>query len=203
VLIKRAIDIFIAIAALLLFSPLLLLIALFVRLRMGSPILFRQLRPGLNERPFHMIKFRTMRDTRDGGGHLLSDAERLTSLGRFLRNTSLDEFPELWNVLKGEMSLVGPRPLLPEYLAHYNEFQRRRHEVKPGITGWAQINGRNSLSWNDKFKLDVWYVDNASFLLDMRILWRTLLVTFRRNGIAQSGHVTMPKFAGNMSEVNT
>jgi lipopolysaccharide/colanic/teichoic acid biosynthesis glycosyltransferase len=163
---------------------------------MGFPVLFYQTRPGLNEKPFTMLKFRTMRDAFDSEGRPLPDAERLTPLGRFLRATSLDELPELWNVLKGDMSLVGPRPLLPQYLDRYTAFERRRHEVKPGLTGWAQIGGRNSLTWHDKFKLDVWYVDNWSLSLDLKILLRTVSTVLRRDGIAQQGHATMPEFMG-------
>ncbi len=162
----------------------------------GRPIFFRQVRPGLNGKPFIMYKFRTMTNERDGDGNLLPDDRRLTSFGRFLRSTSLDELPELINVLKGEMSLVGPRPLLMEYLPLYSTEQFRRHEVKPGITGWAQVNGRNAISWEDKFKFDVWYVDNQSFWLDIKILWMTLVKVFKREGISQAGQATMEKFEG-------
>jgi len=167
-----------------------------IHLLMGRPALFRQTRIGRGGKPFTFFKFRTMTDARDARGELLPDARRLTRLGRFLRATSLDELPQLWNVLRGDMSLVGPRPLLPQYLPRYDSRQRRRHEVKPGITGWAQINGRNALSWEEKFDLDVWYVDHQSFRLDMKILWLTLLKVLRRDGISQSGHATMPEFMG-------
>lgn len=163
---------------------------------MGSPVLFCQTRPGRNGKPFQMIKFRTMRDAVDQQGNFLPDAERLTSLGRFLRSSSLDELPELWNVLKGEMSLVGPRPLLMEYLPLYSPDQARRHELRPGVTGWAQINGRNAISWEQKFALDVWYVDNQSLLLDLRILWLTIRKVIKREGISATGEATMPRFTG-------
>jgi lipopolysaccharide/colanic/teichoic acid biosynthesis glycosyltransferase len=172
----------------------LLLLALTIRHNMGSPVLFLQKRPGLNEKIFEMIKFRTMRDALDAGGKPLDDGERLTKLGKFLRASSLDELPELWNVLKGDMSLVGPRPLLIEYLPRYSARQARRHAVRPGVTGWAQVNGRNALSWNEKFEHDVWYVDNRSFGLDLKILWRTLAAVLTRRGISSDGHATMPVF---------
>jgi lipopolysaccharide/colanic/teichoic acid biosynthesis glycosyltransferase len=159
-------------------------------------VLFRQLRIGHREKVFTFLKFRTMTDVRDQTGKLLADEHRLTALGRFLRSTSLDELPQLWNVLKGDMSLVGPRPLLPEYLPRYTAFQRRRHEVRPGVTGWVQVNGRNSLTWEQKFELDVWYVDHRSLWLDARILWMTVLQVLRREGISQAGHATMPEFVG-------
>jgi lipopolysaccharide/colanic/teichoic acid biosynthesis glycosyltransferase len=161
---------------------------------MGKPVLFRQLRIGHREKVFTFLKFRTMTDVRDQTGKLLADEQRLTALGRFLRRTSLDELPQLWNVLKGDMSLVGPRPLLPEYLPRYTAFQRRRHEVKPGITGWAQVNGRNALTWEQKFELDVWYVDNCSIKLDLEILWLTLVKVIRREGINAIGSATMPEY---------
>jgi sugar transferase EpsL len=170
------------------------LIALLVWRTMGRPVLFRHVRPGLHGKPFVMYKFRTMRDLRDAEGKLLPDEARLTPFGRWLRTTSLDELPELVNVLRGEMSLVGPRPLLMEYLDRYTPEQARRHEVKPGITGWAQIHGRNNLSWDERFKLDVWYVDNWSLWLDVKILWRTLWMVLRREGISAQGHATMPRF---------
>lgn len=163
---------------------------------MGRPILFKQLRSGLHGRPFYLYKFRTMTDARNAGGQLLPDEQRLTRLGRWLRATSLDELPELWNVLKGDMSLVGPRPLLMEYLERYTPEQARRHEVKPGITGWAQVNGRNALSWEEKFRLDVWYVDNWSLWLDLKILFMTVLKVLRREGISAEGYATMPEFMG-------
>ena len=171
-------------------------LALLVRLKLGSPIFFRQQRPGLRGKPFTMYKFRTMRDVVDARGQPLPDGERLTRLGRFLRSSSLDELPELFNVLRGDMSLVGPRPLLMEYLSRYSPEQARRHEVKPGITGWAQINGRNAISWEKKFKLDVWYVDNRSFWLDLKILLMTVQKVFRREGISAVGEATMPRFEG-------
>lgn len=195
-MIKRSVDVLLVVAgATILFFPLLFL-AILVRLRLGSPILFRQVRPGLHGRPFEMVKFRTMTDECDASGALLPDHLRLTSFGRWLRSTSLDELPELWNVLKGEMSLVGPRPLLMEYLALYSTEQARRHNVRPGVTGWAQINGRNALSWEDKFVLDVWYVDHQSLALDAKILWLTIRKVLKREGISAAGEVTMPKFTG-------
>lgn len=195
-MLKRAIDITGALAGLLLLSPVLALAALAVRISMGRPVLFRQVRPGLNEQPFTMIKFRTMAEARNASGKLLSDAERLTRTGRFLRSTSLDELPELWNVLVGDMSLVGPRPLLTAYLGRYTPEQSRRHHVKPGVTGWAQINGRNAISWDEKFRLDVWYVDHQSFWLDLRILVATVLQVVRRKGINSADSATMPEFIG-------
>lgn len=179
--------------------PLLVLTGL-IRCKLGSPVLFCQLRPGLNCRPFKMVKFRTMTDECGEDGTLLSDAQRLTSFGRFLRASSLDELPELWNVLKGDMSLVGPRPLLLEYLPLYTREQIRRQDVRPGITGWAQVNGRNAISWEDKFKLDVWYVDHRSLWLDMRILWMTVRKVLRRDGISAEGEVTITRFTGSYSK---
>ena len=193
---KRAIDLGASAAALLLLSPLLLLIALVVRVAMGSPVLFRQQRPGLHGQPFSILKFRTMSVAPRGGDGLEHDAARLTPLGRFLRATSLDELPELWNVLRGDMSLVGPRPLLMQYLGRYTPEQARRHDVRPGLTGWAQVNGRNALSWEEKFALDVWYVDNRSLLLDIRILFLTVRQVLRRSGISAQGAATMPEFMG-------
>ena len=194
---KRLLDLCLTIGAFLLLSPMMGVIAIIVRLKLGAPVLFRQQRPGLHGQPFTLYKFRTMTDARDAEGNLLPDAERLTSLGRFLRSSSLDELPELFNVLKGEMSLVGPRPLLMEYLPRYSPDQMRRHEVRPGITGWAQINGRNALTWQEKFELDVWYVDHQSLRLDLKILWLTLIKVLKREGISAEGHVTMSKFMGN------
>ena len=194
---KRMFDLGAAVAVALILTPLLLALAGIVRLFLGSPVLFRQLRPGYKGRPFTCLKFRTMTDRRDANGHLLSDAERLTPLGRFLRSTSLDEFPELINVIRGEMSLVGPRPLLMQYLERYTPEQMRRHQVKPGITGWAQINGRNAVSWEQKFAYDVWYVENQNFWLDLKILALTPWKTLRRQGISNEGHVTMPEFMVN------
>jgi lipopolysaccharide/colanic/teichoic acid biosynthesis glycosyltransferase len=173
-----------------------LFIALLVHLKLGSPVLFRQVRPGHHGKPFVLYKFRTMSDDRDENGNLLPDAARLTSLGRFLRSTSVDELPALFNVLKGDMSIVGPRPLLMQYLDRYAPEQARRHEVKPGITGWAQVNGRNAISWEEKFRLDVWYVDNWSLALDLRIILMTALKVVRREGIAAKGEATMPEFMG-------
>lgn len=194
--IKRAMDVVLSAILLLLLSPVMILIALFVYINLGSPVVFKQLRPGLHGKPFYIYKFRTMKDLRDEKGNLLPDEQRLTRFGAFLRSTSLDELPELVNVLKGDMSLVGPRPLLMEYLDRYTPEQARRHEVKPGITGWAQINGRNAISWEEKFKLDVWYVDNWSIWLDFKILFITLLKVLKREGISAEGHVTMPEFKG-------
>jgi len=193
---KRAFDVLVAAAAVTLLAPLLLATAGAVRLCLGKPVLFTQLRPGLHGAPFRMIKFRTMREAVDAKGQPLPDGERLTRLGRFLRAASLDELPELWNVLRGDMSLVGPRPLLMEYLPLYSPEQARRHEVKPGITGWVQVNGRNALSWEEKFRLDVWYVDHASLWLDIKIVALTFWKTIRRDGISQQGHATMPDFLG-------
>lgn len=196
-MIKRISDFLVALCTLTLFSPAFLAIAVLVRYKLGSPILFSQVRPGLNGQLFRMIKFRTMTDARDANGELLSDSVRLTSFGKLLRSSSLDELPELWNVLKGEMSLVGPRPLLIEYLPLYTPEQARRHKARPGITGWAQVNGRNAISWEEKFNLDVWYVDNQSFWLDLRILFMTIKKVFMREGINAQGEATMPKFNGN------
>ncbi|MCF7821490.1 MAG: sugar transferase [Mariprofundaceae bacterium] len=193
---KRLFDLCSAIAGLLLLWPLLLLLALLVRIKLGSPVLFRQQRPGLHGEPFYIYKFRSMTDARDEHGELLPDAERLTSFGQFLRRFSLDELPQLFNVLRGDLSLVGPRALLMEYLPLYTPEQARRHDVTPGITGWAQVNGRNAISWEEKFGYDVWYVDHRSFLLDLKILWMTLLKVLCSQGVSQSGHVTMEKFRG-------
>ncbi len=193
---KRAFDITVSAVALAVLSPVLLITALIVRVGLGSPVLFRQTRPGLDGEPFEIIKFRTMLDASDRHGRPLPDAQRLNSVGRFLRSTSLDELPELWNVLKGEMSLVGPRPLLMEYLPLYSPEQARRHSMRPGLTGWAQINGRNALSWEEKFALDVWYVDNTSILLDMKILLFTVLKVLKRDGISAAGEATVSKFEG-------
>lgn len=195
-MLKRAFDIFCSALALLLLWPVLLLLYVLVRVSLGSPALFRQQRPGLHGRPFIMIKFRTMLDALDTDGNPLPDDVRLTRFGRLLRATSLDELPELWNVLKGDMSLVGPRPLLMEYLPLYSAEQARRHEVRPGITGWAQVNGRNALSWPEKFALDVWYVDNRSLLLDIRILLLTVKKVFVREGISADGQATTSRFTG-------
>ncbi|WP_104204263.1 sugar transferase [Billgrantia saliphila] len=197
---KRLFDIGVALLALALLAPIMATVALLVRWRLGSPVLFRQTRPGRHGRPFEMVKFRTMRDALDRDGTPLPDAARLTTLGKRLRATSLDELPELWNVLKGDMSLVGPRPLLMEYLPLYTPHQARRHEVRPGVTGWAQVNGRNALSWEQKFELDVWYVDNRSLWLDLRILLLTVRKVLVREGIAHDGDVAMPRFRGGQHE---
>ncbi|MDI6694325.1 MAG: sugar transferase [Anaerolineales bacterium] len=194
---KRLLDVCLTCLALILLSPILLLIALLVRIRLGSPVLFKQQRPGYLGKPFFIYKFRTMTDDRDAQGNLLPDAERLTHFGHFLRSASLDELPELFNVLRGEMSLVGPRPLLMQYLERYSPEQARRHNMLPGITGWAQINGRNALSWEDKFRLDVWYVDHWSFWLDVKILFLTLVKVLKREGINQPGYATAEEFMGN------
>jgi lipopolysaccharide/colanic/teichoic acid biosynthesis glycosyltransferase len=196
---KRLFDMVAAALALLLLAPALALIAWQVRRKLGSPVLFRQVRPGLHGQPFEMVKFRTMTDEPGPDGALLPDAQRLTSFGRFLRASSLDEFPELWNVIKGDMSLVGPRPLLMEYLPLYTSEQVRRHEVRPGITGWAQVNGRNAISWEEKFALDVWYVDHRSLWLDMRILWMTVRKVLVRDDISAAGEATMTRFMGSDS----
>lgn len=194
---KRLFDCCAAIVALLIFALPMLLVALMVRIKLGSPMLFTQVRPGLNAKPFRMLKFRTMLDALDDKGDPLPDEKRLTAFGRFLRSTSLDELPELLNVLKGDMSLVGPRPLLMDYLPLYSAEQARRHDVRPGITGWAQVNGRNAISWEEKFSLDIWYVDNHSLLVDMRVLWMTVLRVIQRDGISADGEATMYPFSGN------
>jgi lipopolysaccharide/colanic/teichoic acid biosynthesis glycosyltransferase len=195
-MIKRLIDILAASLGLLCLAPLLLVLGLLIRVRMGSPVIFSQVRPGQLGTSFRMVKFRTMLDAVDAQGNPLLDDQRLTPLGRFLRSTSLDELPELWNVLKGDMSLVGPRPLLMEYLPLYSPEQARRHEVRPGITGWAQVNGRNALSWDEKFRLDVWYVDNQSLWLDIKILLLTVRKVLIREGISAEGEATMSRFKG-------
>jgi lipopolysaccharide/colanic/teichoic acid biosynthesis glycosyltransferase len=196
---KRSIDVVGASIALVVLSPLLAVVALLVRVRMGPPVLFRQQRPGRDGRPFLMAKFRTMTDRRDAAGELLPDAERLTALGRWLRRTSIDELPELLNVVQGDMSLVGPRPLLMEYLPLYSPEQARRHEVRPGITGWAQVNGRNAVTWEEKFALDVWYVDHRSTRLDVEILGKTVQQVFSGHGVSAPGHATMEPFRGSAS----
>jgi lipopolysaccharide/colanic/teichoic acid biosynthesis glycosyltransferase len=196
-MIKRGLDIGLAATALVLAAPVLLLVAIAVRVNLGGPVLFRQQRPGLHGRPFTMVKFRTMRDALGRDGRPLPDADRLTTFGTLLRSTSLDELPELWNVVRGDMSLVGPRPLLMEYLDRYTPEQARRHEVRPGVTGWAQVNGRNALSWEERFRLDVWYVEHRSLRLDLRILLRTLALVLRRTGVSAQGDATMPVFQGN------
>ncbi|EPE2208317.1 sugar transferase [Vibrio parahaemolyticus] len=193
---KRLFDFLASLIALILLSPIIALVAWKIRKNLGSPVLFRQTRPGLNGKPFEMVKFRTMKDAVDQQGNPLPDSERMTPFGDKLRNSSLDELPELWNVLKGEMSLVGPRPLLMQYLPLYSKEQARRHEVRPGVTGWAQINGRNAISWEDKFKLDVWYVDNRNLWLDIKILVLTVKKVFVKEGISADGHVTIEPFTG-------
>jgi len=193
---KRLFDLILTLPGLVLISPLLGLIGVLVRIFLGSPVLFRQMRPGKGGEPFDVYKFRTMTDERGSGENLLSDAERMTGLGRFLRSLSLDELPELFNVLRGEMSLVGPRPLLMQYLERYSVEQARRHEVLPGISGWAQINGRNAITWEDKFRYDVWYVDNWSLWLDIKILLTTAWKVIAREGISQLGHITAEEFMG-------
>jgi lipopolysaccharide/colanic/teichoic acid biosynthesis glycosyltransferase len=195
--IKRFFDIAASSIGLLLLAPVIGVVAFQIRRKLGSPILFRQVRPGKDGQPFEMIKFRTMLDAIDKDGNPLPDSERMTPFGAFLRSTSLDELPELWNVLKGDMSLVGPRPLLMEYLPLYSKEQYRRHEARPGITGWAQVNGRNAIGWDDKFKLDVWYLDNRSFWLDLKIMYLTVKRVLVRDGISAEGEMTMPKFTGN------
>ncbi|WP_312301313.1 sugar transferase [Stutzerimonas nitrititolerans] len=195
-MIKRFFDVVASSLGLLLLLPFIGIVAWQIHRKLGSPVLFRQIRPGLNGTPFEMIKFRTMRNATDAEGNPLPDSERMTPFGGFLRASSLDELPELWNVLKGDMSLVGPRPLLMEYLPLYSPEQYRRHEVRPGVTGWAQVNGRNALSWEEKFKLDVWYVDNRSLWLDLKIIFLTIKKVVVRDGISAEGEATMPRFTG-------
>jgi lipopolysaccharide/colanic/teichoic acid biosynthesis glycosyltransferase len=197
-LVKRLFDIVVSLSALILLSPVFLFLVWQVREQLGRPVLFKQARPGLCGRPFTLIKFRTMTDERDSDGQLLPDPQRLNEFGRFLRSTSLDELPELWNVLRGDMSIVGPRLLLLDYLGKYTSEQSRRHEVRPGLTGWAQVCGRNSLSWEERFECDVWYLDNQSLWLDLKIIVRTIGVVLRRAGITQEGHVTMEPFRGSV-----
>lgn len=196
---KRLVDIVLSLLGLIVLAPVITLVAWLIWRKLGSPVIFSQVRPGLHGKPFRMVKFRTMHDAFDAAGNPLPDSQRMTTFGSFLRASSLDELPELWNVLKGEMSLVGPRPLLMEYLPLYSPEQYRRHEVRPGISGWAQVNGRNALSWEDKFNLDVWYVDNRSFWLDFRIIFLTLKKVVVRDGINAAGEATMSKFTGNHS----
>ncbi len=195
-MLKRLFDLTVSIIGLIIASPILLITSLVISRKLGSPVIFTQQRPGLHGKPFYVYKFRTMTDERDENGELLPDDVRLTKTGRIIRKLSLDELPQLFNVIKGDLSLVGPRPLLMEYLPLYTSEQARRHEAKPGITGWAQVNGRNALSWEDKFKLDVWYVDNQSFWLDIKILFLTAFKVFKSEGINQVGHVTTEKFKG-------
>ncbi len=199
-MLKRLLDILAAVCGLLLLAPIMAIVAWQIRRKLGSPVLFRQLRPGRDGKPFEIVKFRSMRNALDASGDPLPDAERMTPFGRFLRASSLDELPELWNVLKGDMSLVGPRPLLMEYLPLYSPEQFRRHSVRPGVTGWAQVNGRNALSWEEKFRLDLWYVDNQSFCLDLKIIYLTLGKVMAREGISAAGEATMPKFTGSEYE---
>lgn len=199
---KRIIDLVAAFIGLLLILPIMILTALLIRINMGKPVIFKQQRPGLNGKPFYLYKFRTMTDKKDSIGELLPDEERLTSFGKFLRRYSIDELPQLFNVVKGDMSFVGPRPLLMEYLPLYTSEQARRHEVRPGITGWVQVNGRNTITWEEKFKLDVWYVNNRSLFLDLKILLLTAIIVFKSEGINQAGHATMPVFKGNRNDVN-
>lgn len=196
-MLKSLFDKILALFLIILFLPIYIIVGLLIWLTMGSPILFRQKRPGYKENIFTIYKFRTMTNEKDINGELLADEQRLALVGKFIRSISLDELPQLFNVLKGEMSFVGPRPLLIEYLPLYNDEQKRRHDAKPGITGWAQVNGRNAISWEQKFKLDVWYVDNQSFLLDMKILWLTFKNVLKRSGISSSSSATMEKFRGN------
>ncbi|MEW4468812.1 sugar transferase [Parasphingorhabdus sp. JC815] len=196
---KRFIDFIVASVTLLILLPVMLFIALLNRIFLGKPVLFIQERPGLDEKPFDLLKFRTMKDAVDTDGRPLADSERLTRYGKFLRATSLDELPGLWNVIKGEMSLVGPRPLLMEYLPLYTKDQARRHNVRPGITGWAQVNGRNAISWEEKFAADIWYVDNQSLMLDFKILFMTIIKVLKKEGISADGEATMPKFTGGLS----
>lgn len=195
---KRPMDFFLSLTALIILSPVLVIIGLLVRIKLGSPVIFKQERPGLNEKIFTMYKFRTMTDEKDENGKLLPDSTRLTTFGRILRSTSLDELPELFNVLKGDMSLVGPRPLLPEYVPLYNKQQRKRLNVLPGITGWAQVNGRNALTWEEKFKLDTWYVENWNLILDLKIIAKTIQAIIKREGISAQGEATMPRFTGSV-----
>lgn len=195
-MLKRLFDILFSLLLLIIFAPLIIILGLLIRLKMGSPVLFRQQRPGLRGKPFYLLKLRTMSEEINRDGNLLDDQQRLTTFGRKLRKYSLDELPQLLNVLKGELSFIGPRPLLMSYLERYSPEQARRHEVKPGITGWAQINGRNALTWEEKFALDVWYVDNQSFLLDLKILKLTLFKAIKAEGISQEGWATMPEFMG-------
>ena len=197
-MIKRIFDITLTLIGALFLFPVFSLTALMVKIKLGAPLFFKQVRPGLNGNLFNMYKFRSMTNECDKDGNLLIDEARLTKFGKFLRSTSLDELPGLWNVLKGDMSLVGPRPLLVEYLPLYSEKQSRRHEVRPGITGWAQVNGRNAISWEEKFDLDIWYIDNQSIWLDIKILWMTVKKVIVRDGISQSNHVTMDKFKGSL-----
>lgn len=199
---KRLIDLFISCTAFILLLPVIFVVGLLIKVKLGSPVIFKQMRPGLNEKPFYLYKFRTMTEQRDSFGNLFPDHIRLTSFGKFLRKYSLDELPQLLNVIKGDLSLVGPRPLLIEYLPLYSKEQARRHLVRPGMTGWAQVNGRNTITWEDKFKLDVWYVENQSILLDVRILILTIIKVIRSEGINQAGNATVESFTGTKTNVN-
>ena len=201
--IKRLLDILLAALALLALSPILLVTAILVRVKLGSPVLFSQERPGKDEKICRLDKFRSMTDKRDANGELLPDAERLTRFGKLLRATSLDELPELWNILKGDMSIVGPRPLLVKYLPLYNEEQKRRHDVRPGLTGWAQVHGRNAITWEEKFKFDVWYVENVSFWTDLKTVWLTVKKVFCREGISSETSATMEEFKGNKQGIGS
>lgn len=200
---KRFFDLVASLIALILLSPIIALVAMKIRKNLGSPVLFRQTRPGLNGRPFEMVKFRTMKDAVDKSGNLLPDSERITPFGNRLRSSSLDELPELFNVLKGDMSLVGPRPLLMQYLPLYNKEQARRHDIRPGVTGWAQVNGRNAISWEEKFEYDIWYVDNQSLALDIKILLLTVIKVLARKDITQEGEATMSSFTGSENDVKS
>ncbi len=200
IVVKRCFDVILALILIVLLSPLLLILWVLVRIKLGTPVLFKQERPGLKGSLFMLYKFRSMTEQRDCTGELLADSERLTKFGKLLRKTSLDELPELFNILKGEMSFVGPRPLLVRYLSRYNKEQIRRHDVKPGLTGWAQVNGRNAITWEEKFKLDVWYVDHMSLWLDLQILLKTIGVVFNRSGISETGEATMSEFMGNAGD---
>jgi len=193
-MLKRAFDITASLLGLILLSPVLIVVGILVAVKLGRPVFFTQVRPGLHAKPFKMIKFRTMTNERDENGELLPNEERMTKFGSFLRSASLDELPELFNVVKGDMSLVGPRPLLMDYLPYFSEDQKRRHDVRPGITGWSQINGRNAIGWDKKLALDVWYVENRTFWLDIKILWLTIAKVLNRDGITHEGHVAMPRF---------
>ncbi|MEM9282986.1 MAG: sugar transferase [Verrucomicrobiota bacterium] len=195
-MIKRGFDLIVSLIVGVVLLPLFLVIAILIRLKLGTPVIFSQLRPGLRGELFELKKFRTMTGARDDNGVLLPDEERLTAFGRLLRSLSLDELPEILNIIRGEMSFVGPRPLLPEYLPLYTEEQNRRHEARPGLTGWAQVNGRNEITWEERFEMDVWYVDHRSFWFDMKILWMTILAVITRRGVAAQDHVTMPRFRG-------
>ena len=193
---KRFFDVMMSLVLIIAFFPIFVLLVLVIRFKLGAPVLYKQVRPGLNGKPFEMVKFRSMSNTKDADGNALPDEQRLSSFGKFLRSTSLDELPELWNIFRGDMSFVGPRPLLMEYLPLYSPEQLRRHDVRPGITGWAQVNGRNSISWPERFKLDLWYVDNQSVLHDVRILLKTVYKVLSREGISADGQATMQKFTG-------